>query len=56
MHQQDWNLSGQWMDVVFPHFDKMKTTAFMTEIIKTGQLVYRMVRSLMTCERLFVKI
>ena len=53
--QRGWNLTSQQMDVAFPRFDKTKTTADMTEIIKTGQQVYRMGRSLMTCKSPLVK-
>ena len=45
------NLTGEWMDVAFPHFDKTKTKADMIETVETGQPVYRKGRPLMTYEK-----
>lgn len=50
------NLTGEWMDVAFPHFDKTKTKADMIETVETGQPVYRKGRPLMTYEKSFVEI
>lgn len=50
------NLTGEWMHVAFPHFDKTKTKADMIETVETGQPVYRKGRPLMTYEKSFVEI
>ncbi len=50
------NLVGQWMDVAFPHFDKIKTKTDMIETIETGQPLYRKGRPLMTYEKSFIEI